>query len=68
MFKVNTDDISLKSDKTKSSAPWGMKKSHLSLKAFQYLVDIMLLRNKVALVQSLEKRACPLLLILVHLK
>lgn len=34
MFQVNTDDISPKLD-TKSSAPWGMKKSHLSLKAFK---------------------------------
>ena len=35
MFQVNTDDISPKSDTTKSSAPWGMQKSHLSLKAFK---------------------------------
>lgn len=34
MFQVNTDDISPKLD-TKSSAPWGMKQSHLSLKAFK---------------------------------
>lgn len=56
MFQVNTDDISPKSDTTKSSTPGGEKKEPFTFQSFfNYLVYLTLLRNKVAFVQSLGK-------------